>query len=312
MTKFKVGDKVRILTENGKYGHNLSKGSVAYVLSVDGWYDYYDIEVRGDYEHSQWLPENEVELYEEKTMNVPYNITGNSIAVFYGGKMYQVPASDARYEPLKEALRAKDYDNLESLLDRAKHIERITCGLVEAGDGEVTYAGKPVHGALSDMLLRMIDEGFDPTPWAKFLDNLMLNPSYRSRTQLYGFLEKYDAPITEDGCFIAFKGVRMDYTDHHTGTMDNSIGQVVVMDRFDVDDDPNNTCSSGLHACATEYLDGGMFSGERIVVLKINPRDVVSIPTDYNFSKMRVCQYEVIDETTKQDMHDLWSSSVYA
>jgi hypothetical protein len=32
------------------------------------------------------------------------------------------------------------------------------------------------------------------------------------------------------------------------------------------------------------------------MILKINPRDVVSIPSDYNNSKGRTCRYEVIDE----------------
>jgi hypothetical protein len=32
------------------------------------------------------------------------------------------------------------------------------------------------------------------------------------------------------------------------------------------------------------------------MILKINPRDVVSIPVDYNDSKGRCCRYEVIGE----------------
>jgi hypothetical protein len=38
------------------------------------------------------------------------------------------------------------------------------------------------------------------------------------------------------------------------------------------------------------------FGGERTVIVKINPRDVVSIPTDYNEAKGRACRYEVIGE----------------
>lgn len=309
---FNVGDKVRVV--DCLWGHEFPIGTVGTVIKI-AWASDYEVEADGE---TWFLSDNELEpvtdglsVTKENIMNVPFNISDQSIAVFYDSKMYQVPASDARYEPLKEALKAGDFSDLDVLLDRAKHIERITCGAVTAGDGEVHYKGKPVHGVLADKLLKLMDEGFDITPWAKFLENLMENPSYRSRNQLYGFLEKYDAPLTEDGHFIAFKGVRMDYTDHHTGKFNNSVGQVVTMDRTEVDDDPNNTCSSGLHACATEYLSGGMFSGDRIVVLKINPRDVVSIPTDYNFSKMRVCQYKVIDETTKTDMDDVWSKSIY-
>jgi hypothetical protein len=126
------------------------------------------------------------------------------------------------------------------------------------------------------------------------MENLMSNPSHRAVTELYKFLEKGNLPITNDGHFLAYKKVRKDYKDCHTGTMDNSIGQIVEMERNQVDDKAENTCSSGLHFCSREYLDH--FGGERTVILKINPADVVSIPTDYNASKGRACRYEVIGE----------------
>jgi hypothetical protein len=66
------------------------------------------------------------------------------------------------------------------------------------------------------------------------------------------------------------------------------------MERNKVDDNQNNTCSSGLHFCSENYLRS--FGGDRTVIVKINPRDVVSIPTDYDNSKGRACRYEVIGE----------------
>jgi hypothetical protein len=122
----------------------------------------------------------------------------------------------------------------------------------------------------------------------------MDNPSYRSVQELYGFLEKNNLPITPDGYFLAYKRVRDDYTDCHTGTMDNSIGKTVSMERNQVDDDQNNTCSQGLHFCSQGYLKH--FGGARTIIVKINPRDVVSIPTDYDNSKGRACKYQVIGE----------------
>jgi hypothetical protein len=76
--------------------------------------------------------------------------------------------------------------------------------------------------------------------------------------------------------------------------MDNSVGKVVEMERNRVDDDKTQTCSTGLHFCGMSYLNH--FGGERTVIVKINPRDVVSIPTDYNEAKGRACRYEVIGE----------------
>jgi len=66
------------------------------------------------------------------------------------------------------------------------------------------------------------------------------------------------------------------------------------MTRNEVNDDKNQTCSAGLHFCSQDYLNH--FGGSRIMILKINPRDVVSIPTDYKNSKGRCCRYEVIGE----------------
>jgi hypothetical protein len=76
--------------------------------------------------------------------------------------------------------------------------------------------------------------------------------------------------------------------------MDNSVGRVVEMERNTVDDRAENTCSTGLHFCSQHYLSH--FGGARTMILKINPRDVVSIPSDYNDSKGRACRYEVVGE----------------
>jgi hypothetical protein len=66
------------------------------------------------------------------------------------------------------------------------------------------------------------------------------------------------------------------------------------MERNAVDDNKDVTCSAGLHFCSRSYLDH--FGGDRIMILKINPADVVSIPSDYNDAKGRACRYEVIGE----------------
>jgi hypothetical protein len=115
-------------------------------------------------------------------------------------------------------------------------------------------------------------------------------------------------PITPDGSFLAYKKIRQDYTDCHTGKMNNSVGQVVEMERNKVDDDQNQTCSTGLHFCSRDYLNH--FGGERIVIVKINPRDVVSIPNDYNDSKGRACRYEVVDEIDKDKADEAFAQSV--
>jgi hypothetical protein len=140
----------------------------------------------------------------------------------------------------------------------------------------------------------MLQDGFSVEPLVLFMENIMLNPSARAVNELYGFLERNNLPITPDGYFLAYKKVRDSYLDCYSGTIDNSVGQTPSMQRNKVDDDKDRTCSYGLHFCSKEYLRS--FGGSRTMILKINPRDVVSIPTDYNFSKGRACAYEVIGE----------------
>jgi hypothetical protein len=78
--------------------------------------------------------------------------------------------------------------------------------------------------------------------------------------------------------------------------MNNAPGQVLEMERNEVDDDQNRTCSTGLHFCSESYLSCFGDSTSRTVIVKINPRDVVSIPNDYNNAKGRACRYEVVGE----------------
>ncbi|MHA1290409.1 MAG: hypothetical protein ACTSPB_23760 [Candidatus Thorarchaeota archaeon] len=149
------------------------------------------------------------------------------------------------------------------------------------------------------------------------MTNLKDNPSKRAVDELYGFLEKNLLPLTPDGHFVAYKKVRDNYMDIHSGTFNNSVGQICEMARNEVDEDKDRTCSSGLHFCSLEYLPSfGGWSGSRVMLVKINPRDVVSIPSDYNNSKGRACRYEVIGEHTTErtqdrDTTDAFDSVVY-
>ena len=129
-----------------------------------------------------------------------------------------------------------------------------------------------------------------------FLNNLLKNPSRRVVEHLYAFLEVGKCAITEDGCFLVYKAVKANYTDIRTGKFDNTVGSEVTMPRHRVDEDPDRTCSRGLHVCSFEYLPHFAHDNGHVVVCKVNPADVVAIPRDYNNTKMRVWRYIVVDE----------------
>ena len=227
-------------------------------------------------------------------MSYPYLIQGNNVVVVIDNKPHTISKTHITYQKVVDAIKANDWEAVKDTIEPKKVVIEYGQGNVEVQGEQLFWKGKEFHNALATRMIQMLQDGFPVEPLVNFMENLMKNPSYRSVNELYGFLEKNNLPITSDGYFLAYKKVRKDYKDCHTGTMDNSIGQVVEMERHSVDDNANNTCSSGLHFCSKEYLNS--FGGERTVIVKINPADVVSIPTDYDFSKGRACRYEVIGE----------------
>lgn len=251
---------------------------------------------------------------EQKQMSkVIYTYSGDSVTVVLNGEIFTITSSEKSYEPLVEELKKSvhDVEVIEDLLDKRKVVEKYSNGSVTIEGSTVFYKGEVVNDSLTDKMISMMDEGFDITPWVKFFENLMENPSYRSRNCLFNFLEKFQAPFTEDGCFVAFKRVRQDFKDLYTGKMDNSVGAVVKMDRRNVNEDPSATCSAGLHVAASSYLDSYANADRaRTIMLKVNPRDVVAVPHDYNFAKMRVCEYEVIADITVDQMKDLETRTI--
>jgi len=222
----------------------------------------------------------------------------DSLTVFVDGASYTINKQAKTYELVLQAVRSKDINAVRSAVNIK---ETIVSSLSESStdvrieDASIFYKDREVTGLIASRVFEVIRLGLDVQPMVKFIANLMQNPSKRAVDELFGFLEACTLPITPDGHFLAYKRVREDYLDCHSGTMDNSVGNVLEMDRNAVDDDKNRTCSAGLHFCSFDYLKS--FHGERIVIVKINPKDVVAIPADYNNSKGRTCRYEVVGES---------------
>ena len=238
----------------------------------------------------------------------PYIIQGGNIVVVVGSKSHTINKTHISYTKVLAAIKANDWDTVNDVIDPKKVVIDFGAGNVSIEGTKLFWKDKELNSSLATRMINMLQDGFPIEPMVAFMENLMLNPSRRAVTELYGFLEKNNLPITPDGHFLAFKKIKLDYTDVYTGKMDNSVGKVVEMERNEVNDDKEQTCSAGLHFCSRDYL--GHFGGERIVIVKINPADVVSIPTDYNDSKGRACRYEVIDEIDKDKADEAFAKSV--
>lgn len=226
--------------------------------------------------------------------------------VFADGDSATVYNSDNNYAAVCAAVKNKDWEAAKVLASPAVAIKQSFKDVdkIAIEGGFVTYDNIPLHSTLSDRMLDMHNNGFDILPMALFLENLMQNPSYRAVNELYDFLEASDLPITEDGHFLAYKRVSGEFKDIYTGKIDHSPETVVEMPRNRVNEDKNRTCSDGLHFCSHEYLPyyGSSGMSNKIVMVKINPADVVSIPSDYNNAKGRCCKYYVVKELETDDI----------
>ena len=239
-----------------------------------------------------------------------YNITGESVTVVIEGKTHTVQKGAPNFAGLRKAVIDENWDAVPGFLTVVKSVTAWAKGkfTLTADNTKFLYGTVELPAELNTRIFEMITKNEDPEPLFKFWEKAMLNPSFRSRTQLFQFITHRNIPICEDGDFLAYKGVRQDFKDCHSGTFDNRVGQRNSMDRTLVSDDPEVACHEGLHVGALSYASSFAPRDGHVIVCKINPKDVVSVPRDSLQEKMRVCEYVVyahhgaaLSSTTHQD-----------
>lgn len=229
---------------------------------------------------------------------LPYTISNNSITILIKGIPQVIDKSHPNYTKIYYCIKKNFWDKIEGLLDISSSVKSFGKGNITVKGGVIFYKDKELHNYVGSKILDFMKEGIEVTYLINFLEKLYQNPSYRAVQELYQFLEAGNIPITEDGDFVVYKKVSEDFKDLYTKTFDNTVGAIVEMPRNEVDEDSNRTCSKGLHVCSFDYLQHFGNSKSKVVACKVNPIDVVAIPTDYNSTKMRVCRYEVIEDVS--------------
>lgn len=225
-----------------------------------------------------------------------------TITISVNGKLFSFANDHMNYNLVKEALKKNDLSNIETLADIPKSVNEYTGEVVVVKDHKVMYKGQQLDNSLTRRILTLRDEGFPFDSMLKFLENLMLNPSCHAVKELYNFLVNRNLPITVDGCFLAYKAVQPDYLDWHSRTISNSIGaKIPQIERNMVDDDWRKDCSSGYHVGAIEYIENFHRHEGHVMIVKVNPKDVVSVPVN-ECTKCRVCWYEIVGEMKDEEL----------
>lgn len=188
----------------------------------------------------------------------------NFITLTTANRTYNVDSGHAKWAEIVAAVKAKDFD-LALQLVATKPSFATGSRRVRVEHGMVTLDGTPVHSALAQHIVRLVNEGFDAAPFILFMEKLEANPSSNSREQIFRFVEANKLTINTDGNLLLYKNVGHDYWDIHTGhTYQYRVGDTVTMERRNVDDNPNRTCSAGIHVCSLGYL--ASFPGQHTVI----------------------------------------------
>jgi hypothetical protein len=193
---------------------------------------------------------------------------------------------------------AQNWEELINVISPENYIKKLYAKYeqIEVKDGNVFVNDEVMHSLDAQRIIECLAKGADATHIFKFVIRLQKNPSSRAVQELYKFLEHKNLGISAEGTLIAYKALRNNYTDKHTGKFDNSVGNVLEMPRNKVDDDKEHGCSYGFHAGSLKYATEFASGNDRVVLVEIDPADVVSIPTDCEFQKLRTCRYKVISE----------------
>lgn len=235
------------------------------------------------------------------------NGRSNLAFVTSNGELHVLDSDNPAWFDVVEAVLDADEDAAIDAMDAAKaaqaRFQKVTDRVSVSPSGVVTFDGDEVHNSLADAIVRAMREGADFTGLVLFMENIYQNPRKHSRDNLFDWLNTHDFTITPDGMLVGYKGVRDDLRSissgpgivngvPQTGHLDNSVGNVLEMARSSVEHDPSRGCSVGLHVGTWDYASG---FGPKVVKVLVNPRDVVSVPTDCGWEKMRVCRYKVVE-----------------
>jgi len=260
-----------------------------------------------------------------KVNEIFYTRHSGGLTMFKDGKQLAVSNTHPNFDRILVCLSQKKWDDVAMLMsikdtintqgvshtskDRKVFVENGKVYYIDSHKKQRELAGPLVDRILDDIGKKSALRFGDAL--LAFMDNIQKNTLKDIRAELYEFLMSGKTPITMDGCFLAYKLVRDDFLDHYTGKMDNSPGKIVRMPQEKVNRDRHNTCSVGLHFCSKNYLSQYSSGIGRIIVVKVNPRYVFAIPTDYQNQKGRASEYFVVGELRSTSAKDLLNHDAF-
>lgn len=227
------------------------------------------------------------------------------ISVVYKGEVFDIIHGEPRFHSVKELIENNKLDELPKFLSNKIALETIASHPdFSFANNVLFYKGEPVPSTLGTQILQYYHHKLDFLNLLVFWENLRLNRENKVKEDLYAFLKHEGHIILDDGSFIAYRTVNLDFKDIWTKTVDNSIGNIVEMPRDKVDANPHNSAGPGLHiATLKKAVSFGSWkagsNSARLLAVKVFPQDVlVGIGAGGEQGYFRTCRYKVLMEIT--------------
>lgn len=258
--------------------------------------------------------------------NLRYNLVQfddtATLTVFHDGVPLVANNEHPNWDAILQGVVVNDDPSVVDLFDITRTVAEKFQRLgsrVTARDNRIYFDGDEVVNALTKKILEFVKAGVDDwIPLVKFMEKVFDNPEEHSRAQLFDWLMNHAFSINEDGDILGYKGVTNASPEYaelgfkyqsiqsgvnevtvddkvFTGHVPLNVGSVVEMARSEVAHDPANGCGPGLHVSNFRYASNWT-SVDKVLLVAVSPRDVVSVPTESNWEKVRVNRYRVVEE----------------
>lgn len=216
------------------------------------------------------------------------------------------------YKTIRDSILEGELESAFAFADARSYLEekaqKISENIFLNVDGHAYYQGVKLPEGITNTIVEAVNYGSSDGSLAvaTFIERVLVSDTNTSRNALFSWIKDRRLSLTPDGSFIAYKGVKLSGDtpvsitagpgvvngEATKGNLDNSIGNVLSVDRSYVEQEPGVGCGPGLHAGTYEYASG--FSQGVVLAVKIAPENVVSVPVDSAYQKLRVCEYEVV------------------
>lgn len=235
-----------------------------------------------------------------------------TLTILIDGELHTVTSNSSNFNEVFDRVRSGNYD-VVGLINASVGISKdlIDHGLsdkIRVENGHVLYNDKVVNNTCADYIVDLYRSGSkDYVAFANFMAKIVESEQHHAKNRLFDWLEATGGfALTSDGNIIGYKGLNSNFGSIHAGpgrvngvpfdraSLDNSPGNTVEVDEVEMN--PEVGCSYGLHAGTWDYASS--FSRGQTVSVVIDPRDVVSVPTDCSDQKMRCKKYVVKEQVT--------------